>query len=58
MEDDHSPFTVDWLMWELECCGGGGGDFVLDSIGNHLFWWVFHQNLIDLISMGPVLVCY
>lgn len=35
IEDDHGPFTVDWLTWELECCGGG--DFVLDFVGNHLF---------------------
>lgn len=58
IEDVHSSFAVDWLMRESECCGGGGGDFALDFIGNLLFWWVFCQNLIDLISMGHFLVCY
>jgi len=57
MEDDHSPFTEVWLVWELECCGGGG-DFLLDFLGKHVFWWVFCQNLIDLISMDLVLLCY
>lgn len=34
---------------------GGGAHFGLHFYKKHLFWWVFSEKMIDMISMGQVL---